>query len=195
MSPGTVLLSLLLGLAFGAIIQRVQASSPDRIVQTLTLRDMTILKFMILAIGVGAIGIGGLTALGVGYLKIKPLMLLAVAAGGVMFGIGFAVGGYCPGTCLVGAAEGRRDALFTIAGGLLGALVYAFVFPAAKPVLVDPLSYGQVTLASASGVAPGIAGVVFGLVMIGIAFWLPTHPGESKKQEPPRDDVSSPAAA
>lgn len=193
MTPGTILLSLALGIAFGFILQRVQASSPDRIVQTLTLRDLTILKFMVLAIGVGAIGIGALTALGIGFLKVKPLMLLAVAGGGLIFGLGFAIGGYCPGTCLVGAAEGRKDALFTIGGGLLGALVYAWVFPAAKPALLEPLSFGKVTLATLTGVGPGLAGIVFGLVMIGIAFWLPTHPG-SRSRKAPRDDVSAAAA-
>lgn len=180
MNPIVLLVSLALGIAFGAILQRVQASSPDRIVGTLTLRDLTILKFMLLAIGVGAIGVGALTALGLAHLKVKALTVLAVAIGGLVFGVGFAVAGYCPGTCLVGAAEGRKDALFTIAGGLVGALAFAFVYPWAKPALIDPLSYGNVTIAEIAGVSKGIAGVVFGAVMIGIAFLLPQRPGEKK---------------
>ncbi len=176
MSAATVLVALAIGIAFGAVLQRVHASSPDRIVRTLALEDLTILKFMILAIGVTSIGIGGLTALGLGHLNIKPLAVLAVALGGLVFGVGFAVGGYCPGTCLVGAAEGRRDALFTIAGGLLGALAYALVFPEAKPALVDRLNFGKATLASVTGVAPGWMGIAFGTLMVVVSLALPTHP-------------------
>lgn len=180
MNPTVALVSLALGIAFGAILQRVQASSPDRIVGTLTLRDLTILKFMLLAIGVGAIGVGALTALGLAHLKVKALTVLAVGIGGLVFGVGFAIAGYCPGTCLVGAAEGRKDAIFTIAGGLLGALVFALVYPWAKPALIDPLSFGNVTIAELAGVSKGIAGVVFGAILIAVAFLLPQRPGERR---------------
>ncbi|MDQ3266233.1 MAG: YeeE/YedE family protein [Myxococcota bacterium] len=179
MSASTWLISLGLGGAFGFLLQRVQASSPDRIIGTLTLKDLTILKFMILAIGTGAIGIGILTALGLAHLNIKALPLLAVAGGGLIFGVGFGLGGYCPGTCLVGAAEGRRDALFTIGGGLLGALAYAAFSPVAEDQLLSRYSYGQATLASVSGLGPSVLGVLFGVAMIALALLLPTHPGKA----------------
>lgn len=185
MSLSVILVSLALGIAFGAILQRVQASSPDRIIGTLTLRDLTILKFMLLAIGVGAIGIGGLAALGLAHLKVKALTLVAVAVGGLVFGAGFAIGGYCPGTCLVGAAEGRKDALFTIVGGLAGALVFALVYPALKPVLIEPLSLGSPTLAEVSGLGKGLAGMLFGALMVVLAFVLPTHPGRKTERTLP----------
>lgn len=183
MSPTTVAVALGLGIAFGAILQRVQASSPDRIVATLTLRDLTILKFMILAIGVGAIGIGGLATLGLAHLKIKALPVLAVAVGGLVFGAGFGLAGYCPGTCLAGAAEGRRDALFTVGGGLAGALVYALAHPWVAPLLGATLDLGSPTVATASGLPPGLAGLAFGAAMIAVAFLLPTHPGASRKRQ------------
>lgn len=176
MSLSTILISLGLGVAFGAILQRVQASSPDRIIGTLMLRDLTILKFMILAIGVGAVGVGILTALGMAHLSIKALPLLAVTLGGLVFGVGFGAGGYCPGTCLVGAAEGRRDALFAIAGALLGALTYAALYPAAQEHLLSQLPMGQPTLSSITGLAPGLMGVAFGGAMTLLAFLLPTNP-------------------
>jgi hypothetical protein len=180
MSLTTILVSLALGMAFGSIIQRVQASSPDRVLSTLMLKDLTILKFMVLAVGVGAMGIGVLTALGLAHLKIKTLALLGVAIGGVIFGVGFAVGGYCPGTCLVGASEGRRDALFSIAGGLLGALVYALVFPWSQQVLLSKLDLGEATISTATGLNPGLAGILFGVVMIVVSLALPLRPGAGK---------------
>lgn len=184
MSLGVIIVSALLGIAFGAVLQRSQVSSPDRIVATLTLKDLTVLKLMILAIGVTAIGIGGLAILGLAHFKIKALTLLAVAVGGIVFGIGFALAGYCPGTCLVGAAEGRRDALFTIVGGLAGALVFALVYPFIKPLVIDPLSFGSPTLSDVAGIGKGTAGVLFGAVMTVIALVLPTHPGERRRARP-----------
>lgn len=181
----SAVIALGLGIAFGVILQRVQASSPDRIVSTLRLEDLTILKFMILAIGVGAVGIGLLTTLGVAHLEVKGLPLFAVAAGGAIFGVGFATGGYCPGTCLVGAAEGRRDALFTIAGGIAGAAVYALFHPTAARQALGQLDYGQATLATASGVPPGTMGVVFGAAMIALSLRLPTRPGRTPEGASP----------
>ena len=156
-----------------------RVSNPDRILGTLTLRDLTVLKFMLLAIGVGATGIGGLTVLGLAHLKVKALPLFAVAGGGLLFGAGFAVAGYCPGTCLVGAAEGRRDAIFTVLGGLLGALAYALAHPLAKRWLVDPVDLGKPTLASVTGLAPGLAGFAFGAALVVLALVLPQHPSSS----------------
>lgn len=181
MAYAPFVVSAILGVAFGAVLQRSQVSAPDRIVSTLTLRDLTVLKIILLAVGVASVGIGALTALGLAHLKVKALTLVAVAAGGLVFGLGFALAGYCPGTCLVGAAEGRKDALFTIAGGLVGALVFALVYPLVKPVLIDPLSYGSPTLAEVAGVGKGLAGVVFGALLSGLALALPTRPGERRR--------------
>jgi hypothetical protein len=179
MTPTVILTSLGIGAAFGVILQRVQVSDPDRIYGTLTLRDLTVLKFMLLAIGVGAVGIGGLAALGLAHLKIKALPLLAVAGGGLVFGVGFALAGYCPGTCLVGAAEGRRDALWTFVGGLAGALGYALVHPWARAWLLAPIDLGKPTLASWAGLGPGLAGALFGGGMIALALLLPARPGRA----------------
>ncbi len=181
MSLFTLFVSLGLGVLFGAILQRVQASSPDRIVGTLTLRDLTILKFMVLAIGVGAMGIGLLTLLGLSHLNVKGLSLFPVVLGGLLFGVGFGLAGYCPGTCLVGAAEGRRDALFTIAGGLLGVLAYALVYPAVSSTLAPAFDFGKPTVATLTGVAPGLAGLLFGLTLTALSFALPTHPGRAAR--------------
>ena len=169
----TALASLAVGLLFGALLQRVQASSPDRIIDTLTLKDTTILKFMLLAIAVAAAGIGALNLLGLGHLNVKPLSLLAVGLGGLVFGVGFALGGYCPGTCLVGAAEGRRDAWFTVLGGLAGVLAYAVFYPLAATALLAPLDFGKPTLATVSGLPAGLVGLTFGALMAAIALLLP----------------------
>jgi hypothetical protein len=85
----------------------------------------------------------------------------------------------------VGAAEGRRDALFTVAGGLAGALGYTLAYPLARAWLIAPIDLGKPTLHSLTGVAPGLAGLAFGAAMIGVAFLLPQRPGarEERPQE------------
>ena len=69
----------------------------------------------------------------------------------VYFGVGFAVAGYCPGTCLVAAGEGKTDAIVTILGGLAGVFIYALVYPAISG-LIGVANYGEVTIPSALGI-------------------------------------------
>ena len=175
----TILLSLAIGAVFGVILQRVQVSNPDLIQGTLALRDLTVLKFLLLAIGVGAVGVGALTALDLAHLRFKGLPLLSVIGGGLIFGGGFALAGYCPGTCVVGAAEGRKDALFALSGGLLGALAYAFFHPFAVRALIAPIDLGRPTLYSLTGLPPGLAGLLFGAALAAVALALPLHPGKA----------------
>ncbi|HZJ56050.1 MAG TPA: YeeE/YedE thiosulfate transporter family protein, partial [Myxococcaceae bacterium] len=153
-------LAFAVGLCFGALLQRVGAARHELILGTLRLRDLTILKFMLLAIGVAAVGTGVLAGLGQAHFAIKPAYVAGVLIGGLIFGVGFALSGYCPGTCLVASAEGRRDAWFTVAGGFLGALVYALAFPALKPLLVDRWNLGPMTLGQALHLSPAVLGVV-----------------------------------
>ena len=125
----TLAIGFLIGCAFGAILFMGGATSYRRILGTLLLKDMWIIKLMCTAIGVGTLGIYLLDLNGLANLSIKPAYLGGVAIGGVVFGIGWAVSGYCPGTCIVGASEGKWDAIFTVLGGLVGALVFAAAFP------------------------------------------------------------------
>jgi uncharacterized membrane protein YedE/YeeE len=170
-----LLIPFVIGIGFGALLQRVGASRYERIVGTLRLRDLTILKFMLLAIGVAMVGVAALSLGGIAHLAVKPLYVAGVLLGGLLFGVGFALSGYCPGTGLVACVEGKRDAWFTVAGGFLGALAYALAFPRVKPILVDPFNFGPMTLSSVSGLA--WAGLVAGPLFIGLALLLPQYPG------------------
>jgi uncharacterized membrane protein YedE/YeeE len=143
----TLLYGLLVGITMGVLLQRVRASSPLMIVRNLRLENSTIIKFMALTIAVGAVGSYLLAALGMPmHFDVKPTYVLGVLAGGAIFGVGFALGGYCPGTCGVGAGEGRKDALFAILGGVVGAVLFTLAYPALDRALIKPMNYGQVTL-------------------------------------------------
>jgi hypothetical protein len=170
------LYALLVGVAMGALIQRVGASSPTMIARNLRLEDLSIIKFMATTIAVGTVGVYVLGALGVPiHLDVKPTYVLGVALGGLVFGVGFAVSGYCPGTCVVGAAEGRRDALAALAGGLVGALLFTLAYRTLEPLLVRPLSFGRITLASVLHVPALVVAVAMAAILLTAVTLLPTE--------------------
>ncbi len=148
----TLLLGLGLGIVFGAILQLSGASSYTKILGTLRLRDFTIMKLLMTAIGVGLIGVHVLDAVGVAHLRVKDLYLPGIVIAGLIFGVGFAVTGYCPGTALAAAAEGKPDAWMTIVGGLFGALTFAFLWPDLESSLASLGAFGPVTIHESLGI-------------------------------------------
>jgi uncharacterized membrane protein YedE/YeeE len=151
-----LLSGLLVGIAFGAILFAGGLADPRRIIDMLRLKDLWLLKLLVTALGVGIVGVAVLSALGAAHTSIKTLHVVAIAAGGVLFGLGFALTGYCPGTALAGAASNQRDAFFVIAGGLAGTALFAALYTALRPRLIDPLSFGKPTLFEWLGV-PALA--------------------------------------
>lgn len=142
-----LIIGLLTGIAFGILLQRVGASSFEMIVNMLRLKDLTIMKFLFLAIAVGSVGMYTLDAFTTAHIAIAPTYLGGLIVGGIIFGAGWAICGYCPGTALVAAGEGKVDAVVTILGGLTGAITLALVWDYLEPVFVEPLNYGSLSLA------------------------------------------------
>lgn len=171
-----LLYGLLVGIAMGWILQRVRATSPGLIARNLRLENLTIIKFMALTIAVGSVTAYLASHFLPMHFAIKPTYVLGVLAGGLIFGVGFGLAGYCPGTCVVGAGEGRRDALVTIVGGIVGASVFTLVFPLLEGLLIKPMDLGRLTLPElfhvpALSVAAGLALVIAAGLRL-----LPTHP-------------------
>ncbi len=170
-------LGLALGAAFGALLQLSGASSHTKIIHALRLKDVTIIKLILAAIGTGLIGVHLLDGFGLAHMKVKDLYLPGMVVAGVIFGVGFAVTGYCPGTALAAAAEGKPDAWATIAGGLCGALVFAFLVPSLEGALISMGEYGPMTIHGSLGV-PGVAlAIPAGLLFLFGAFKLPAVRG------------------
>ncbi len=172
--------ALLVGIAMGALIQRVGASSPRMILASLRLENLSIIKFMATTIAVGAVGAYLLSYWMPMHFDIKPTYVVGVLVGGLIFGTGFAVGGYCPGTCVVGIGEGRRDALAALLGGITGALVFTLVFTLIQGPLIKPLDYGKITLASVLHLPPLLVAALLAAVLLAAAMLLPTErrPGQ-----------------
>tara|TARA_B110000503_G_C7061929_1_gene377055 strand:- start:201 stop:728 length:528 start_codon:yes stop_codon:yes gene_type:complete len=168
----TLFIGFLIGCAFGTILFLGGASSYRRIMGTLLLKDMWIIKLMMTAIGVGTLGVYLLDFGGLAHMSIKPAYVGGVAIGGVIFGIGWAVSGYCPGTCVVGSAEGKGDAIFTLIGGLVGAFVFALAFPYLESTLIEPLNFGNVTLESLLGVSGIYIAIPLSAFLLFMAFFV-----------------------
>ncbi|MDX2182563.1 MAG: YeeE/YedE thiosulfate transporter family protein [Gemmatimonadaceae bacterium] len=176
----TLLYGLLVGVAMGAFIQRVGASSPAVILRNLRLKDLSVIKFMATTIAISSILSYVLQAGGAAmHFDIKPTYVLGVALGGAIFGVGFALGGYCPGTCVVGIGEGRKDAWAAIAGGVLGAFVFTLVWPIVEPLLIKPLNFGKITIAELLGANPLMVAAVLAVVFLTVVTLLPTRPGRT----------------
>lgn len=179
-----ILLALVIGGAFGFVLDRVGASNPALIGRMLNLTNLNLMKAILLAIGTGSVLMFGGQMIGlvdVGHMSVKSAEL-GVFLGGLLLGAGWALAGYCPGTGVVAAASGRKDALFFIAGGLLGAVAYMVSYPTWKAWgVLDPIAGGKVTLGTVPGAkydgllaVPGdVLGIVLGLAFVAVAFALP----------------------
>jgi uncharacterized protein len=116
---------LVSGFLFGFLLQKGFVTKYPVVVGQFLLRDFTVLKTMLTAVVTGGIGAYALRAVGAASLHVKPAQLAAVSIGGLIFGVGMVLLGYCPGTGVAAAAEGKGDAAFGLAGMLLGALLFA----------------------------------------------------------------------
>jgi hypothetical protein len=185
MTVTMMILAVALGTSFGVVLDRVGASNPNYVIRMLNLSDLHLMKTILLGIGVASILLFGGLLLGlvdVGHLSIKTAHL-GVFVGGLLLGTGFAVSGFCPGTGIVAAATGRKDAVFFLLGGLLGVGAYMMSYSWIRGTgLLEEVFGGKATLGKISnidlpalfGQLPGEwLGLVGGLVLAVIAVSLP----------------------
>jgi hypothetical protein len=105
---------------------------------------------------VGLFWLGRSGAIDLTTIYLPPTNLLPQVVGGVIFGAGFAIGGYCPGTSCVAAAAGRGDAAALVGGMLAGTVAFAEAFPLLEP-LYSATPLGAVTWYAAAGIPQGMA--------------------------------------
>lgn len=170
-------LALAIGVGFGFFLERAGLGSSVKLAAQFYLTDLTVFKVMFTAI---VTALGGLVLLGalgwvdVARLELPRTFVLPQLVGGLVFGVGFVVGGYCPGTGCVGLSSGRLDALAVVGGMLAGAFAFAELFPLlAGFYTATPL--GPVTLAELVGVPHWVGAAVIALVAAGgfaLAEWI-----------------------
>ncbi|MEF8823499.1 MAG: YeeE/YedE thiosulfate transporter family protein [Desulfohalobiaceae bacterium] len=158
---------ILTGILFGFLLQKARVVRYDKQVGALRLRDMTIVKFMLSSVLVGMVLIHLFLDMGLVGLSVKNLVLGHVVLGGALFGLGWGLLGYCPGTAAGALGEGRLDAVWGILGMLLGARLFAEAFPAVRGKVFTWANYGPLTLPELLGMGhwPVIGGV-FAVVLL-----------------------------
>lgn len=166
--------ALLVGVAMGALLQQVRASSPGMIARNLRLENLSIIKFMAVTIAVGALLVYLASLVMPMHFDVKPAYVVGVLVGGLVFGVGFGLSGYCPGTCVVGASEGRRDAWWAIAGGVVGALAFALAYSTIVAPMNALADYGKVTLADVLHLPAVVVAAALFVVFVAVVAWLPT---------------------
>jgi hypothetical protein len=165
----SLVLAFVLGTGFGFFLERAGFGSARKLAAQFYLYDMSVFKVMFTAIVTAMLGVtylGWLGWLDLSLVYLVPTHLVPQIVGGLVLGVGFVVGGYCPGTSVASLATGRVDGFVYAFGIGAGTLVYAEVFPWIKG-FVNSNEMGQVTLPEVFDLPWGL--VVFAVVMIAVA--------------------------
>lgn len=138
---------LLFGIVFGFLLQKGGVTKYDVIISQFFLTDFTVVKVMLSAVVTGMIGL--YTMQGLGWIKLRPKSGSwgKNAIGGLIFGLGFALLGYCPGTIAGAIGNGYLDAATAgLFGIILGSGLLAAVYPRLKEGVLKMGYFGDMTL-------------------------------------------------
>jgi len=175
-----IALLFIFGFLFGAILQYAKLNKYNTISGLAILENFAVAKTIAVAIGFGAILLSIEIGLGFATYHVKPFILGGIVFGGLIFGSGMAILGYCPGTLPISLGEGSLDALIGILGGIVGGIVYTIILPSIHGVLGPDL--GNISLKSLVGdnaVLFYLLVFVVASAFIGISFWI--HKEEKAK--------------
>ena len=143
-------LGLLMGVVFGFLLQKGGVTEYDVIIGQLLLADFTVVKVMLSAVITGTLGVHLLRDFGIAQLHPKPGSFGSSVIGGLIFGVGFAALGYCPGTVAGAVGQGYLDALFGgVIGILIGAGLFAALYPRLEAGVLHKGDFGELTLPKA----------------------------------------------
>ena len=156
-------LAFALGTGFGFALERAGFGSARKLTAVFYLYDMAVVKVMFTAIVTAMTGLFLLSAVGVldlAELYVEPTSLIAQAVGGLVFGAGFILGGYCPGTSIAAIATGRKDGIAFALGMLAGVLAYVELTPGIDG-WIKANTQGEMTLPSVTGLSMGWFALAF----------------------------------
>jgi uncharacterized membrane protein YedE/YeeE len=165
----SLVLAFLIGIGFGFFLERAGFASARKLVAQFYLYDLAVFKVMFTAIVTALLGVTYLAWAGVldlSLVYLVPTYWVAQVAGGLLLGVGFVVGGYCPGTSIVSTATGRLDGLVFLLGFAAGTLGFALAFPLVKGLYLAG-DAGTLTLPRLTGLPWGV--LVFVVVAMAVA--------------------------
>ena len=165
-------LAVLIGVFFGVLLERAGFGNPRKLTAIFYLKDFSVFKVLFTAIVVCMLGLLYFSIFGwidLGRVYLIPTYIWPQLLGGIVLGIGFIMGGYCPTTSTVGMASGKLDALVFIVGVILGSFIFAELFPLLEGVY-EAGSMGPVRLSDVFGIHSGIIALLVCVMAVG-AYW------------------------
>ena len=171
--PWTYLVFGLIGFAFGFTLEMSGFGDSRKLAAQFYFSDMTVLKVMFTAIAVAMVLLFATVGLGVlnfGQVWVNPTYISSGIAGGLIMGVGFIIGGFCPTTSLASASTGKIDGMFFMLGGFFGAFLFSETEQYFTSWYNNSGYYGRITLDQVFGIP--IGWVVLGIVMMALfMFW------------------------
>ncbi|MGV3661376.1 MAG: DUF6691 family protein [Prosthecobacter sp.] len=167
-----LLTAVLFGLAFGFLLQKGGVGKYNVLLGQLLLQDFTVVKVMMTAVLVGMVGVFILHHYAKVNLHLQPTRIAAQALGGLIFGVGFALIAYCPGTGAVALGQGSWDVLFGMAGLIAGSYLFAELSAWLKQTVETWGDKGKVILPDLLHVPRAVFVPAFALLLLAFLFWL-----------------------
>ena len=162
-------LAFLIGIGFGFFLERAGFGSSRKLASIFYLRDFTVLKVMFTAIVTAMLGSIFLWKLGIldlSLVYVPPTFVVPFVVGGLLFGVGFVTGGYCPGTALVGLVSGSLDAAAFLVGMMGGVLVWSFGYPLWER-FAHSTAMGRTMLYDVLPIPAGVIALLVALMAVG----------------------------
>jgi uncharacterized protein len=180
----TYVIALVLGVFFGFALNKAGLTKYHKIVNQFRLTDMAVLKFMMTALVVTMLGVYPLRELGlITFPTVPATYIVGNLVGGLIFGVGMAVAGFCPGTAVAGAGEGKLDYIVPgLLGFLTGAVIYGLTYQAVFPQISAIANYGNVVIPDLWHINPYLAVFVFALMAL-VLFYLIDRMGMHRKEK------------
>ena len=173
-SEWNLLAALFIGIAFGWVLERAGFSTSRKLAGVFYGYDFVVIKVFFTAAITAAVGLMFLNFFGVFDFEnvwMPTTYLWPTIVGGLIMGLGFVLGGFCPGTSVCAAATGKLDALAFIGGILIGVYFYSFTYEPLWESLRASGSIGKVKIGELIGLSEGVSILVF--ILFGLfAFWL-----------------------
>jgi uncharacterized protein len=164
----SLIVAFLIGIGFGFALERAGFGSAKKLVSQFYLNDLAVFKVMFAAIVTAMLGVTYLSWVGfldLSLVYLVPTYWVAQVVGGLVLGVGFVVGGYCPGTSLVSTATGKLDGLVFVLGFAAGTLGFALAFPLVKGLYAAG-DLGTKNLPQVLGIPYGV--LVFAVVVVAV---------------------------
>jgi len=165
------ILALILGVMFGFALNKAGLTKYTKIVNQFRLTDMTVMKFIMTALVTTALGLYPLRMLGIiTFPTVPATYIVGNLVGGLIFGVGMSMAGYCPGTMAAGAGEGKLDYLFPgLLGFITGAALFGLTYDKVFPPIAKMLNVGNVVMPDLWNVNAML--VVFALALLALVLF------------------------